>query len=300
MQSCLPATSTRSFTGSSRLDTPTDNAVSRRLKRPSITPASRNRHWACRDCAELHGNKWPDCCGFVVLPDPQCQWLITRHGEHGAEDHGSNLAPRAMVPPQICETQTEEGRVPGWLEVPAERRPAPQVVDSLVLLRRGCQLADVRRTFVSLIGCFAMHLWYWCRTCVEYFFKMPETCLWPVAFTIPLLTLLSFLFFKVRWRSLARAVRASQTSCPTWPSWPPLRKIIIRRSYLSYFIAIPRIFILCKITNEKPIHFNVIVTRSLIELNELMYFMRISIRLYFEIKLSWKWYYNRYSKSRSF
>ena len=30
--------------------------------------------------AEPHGHKWPDYCGFVVLPDPQCQWLITRHG----------------------------------------------------------------------------------------------------------------------------------------------------------------------------------------------------------------------------
>ena len=30
--------------------------------------------------AEPHGNKWPDCCGFVELSDPQCQWSITRHG----------------------------------------------------------------------------------------------------------------------------------------------------------------------------------------------------------------------------
>ena len=28
--------------------------------------------------AKPHGHKWP--CTFVVLPDPQCQWLATRHG----------------------------------------------------------------------------------------------------------------------------------------------------------------------------------------------------------------------------
>ena len=30
--------------------------------------------------AEPHGHKWPDCCSCVVLPDLQCQWLVTRHG----------------------------------------------------------------------------------------------------------------------------------------------------------------------------------------------------------------------------
>ena len=28
---------------------------------------------------EPHGNMWPECCGFVVLPESQNQWLIMRH-----------------------------------------------------------------------------------------------------------------------------------------------------------------------------------------------------------------------------
>ena len=46
-QSCLPATSTRPLSGSRPQ---TDNAVSLRLKRPSITPSSRGRHTACCHC----------------------------------------------------------------------------------------------------------------------------------------------------------------------------------------------------------------------------------------------------------
>ena len=29
---------------------------------------------------EHNGKKWPDCCGFVVLPESQSQWLKPRHG----------------------------------------------------------------------------------------------------------------------------------------------------------------------------------------------------------------------------
>ena len=29
---------------------------------------------------EPNGKGWPDCCGFVVLPEAQSQWLILRHG----------------------------------------------------------------------------------------------------------------------------------------------------------------------------------------------------------------------------
>ena len=29
---------------------------------------------------EANGKKWPDCCGFVVVPESQSQWLIVRHG----------------------------------------------------------------------------------------------------------------------------------------------------------------------------------------------------------------------------
>ena len=29
---------------------------------------------------EHNGKKWPDCCGFVVLPESQSQWLNPRHG----------------------------------------------------------------------------------------------------------------------------------------------------------------------------------------------------------------------------
>ena len=29
---------------------------------------------------EPSGGQWPECCGFVVLPESQNQWLIMRHG----------------------------------------------------------------------------------------------------------------------------------------------------------------------------------------------------------------------------
>ena len=40
------------------------------------------------------------------------------------------MALRAVAPLQICGTQTEEGRDPGRLEVPAEGCPVPLVVSS--------------------------------------------------------------------------------------------------------------------------------------------------------------------------
>ena len=61
---------------------------------------------------EPNGGKWPECCGFVVLPESQPQWLIVRHGSInvvpvaiGLKDHGPNLALRAVAPPQICGAQ---------------------------------------------------------------------------------------------------------------------------------------------------------------------------------------------------
>ena len=33
---------------------------------------------------ERLGGTWPDCCGFVVLADSQCHWLIMRHGSINA------------------------------------------------------------------------------------------------------------------------------------------------------------------------------------------------------------------------
>ena len=29
---------------------------------------------------EPNGGNWPDCCGFMVLPESQVQWLVLRHG----------------------------------------------------------------------------------------------------------------------------------------------------------------------------------------------------------------------------
>ena len=31
-----------------------------------------------RRCGELHG-EWPECCGFVILPESQSQWVIMKH-----------------------------------------------------------------------------------------------------------------------------------------------------------------------------------------------------------------------------
>ena len=47
------------------------------------------------------------------------------------EDHGPNLALRAMLPPQVCATQAQEGRVSGRLEIPAEVFAAHQINELL-------------------------------------------------------------------------------------------------------------------------------------------------------------------------
>ena len=31
---------------------------------------------------ESHGNRWPECCGFVLLPESQNQWFIMRRGSY--------------------------------------------------------------------------------------------------------------------------------------------------------------------------------------------------------------------------
>ena len=49
--------------------------------------------WGLSD--EPNGGRWPDCCGFLVPPESQTQWLILRHGsfyqccpgDHLAESH---------------------------------------------------------------------------------------------------------------------------------------------------------------------------------------------------------------------
>ena len=46
--------------------------------------------------SEPQGHKWPDCCGFMVLPESQSQWLILRHGSIN------------VVPPDIGLRATEK------------------------------------------------------------------------------------------------------------------------------------------------------------------------------------------------
>ena len=59
---------------------------------------------------EPHGCTLPECCGFVMLPESQNQWLIMRNRSihprrpcgHWVEDHGPNMALRAMATPRGC------------------------------------------------------------------------------------------------------------------------------------------------------------------------------------------------------
>ena len=55
-----------------------------RWKPPSAIPTFRGLPVALPHCgvraAKPNGKKWPDCCGFVVLPESQSQWLILRRG----------------------------------------------------------------------------------------------------------------------------------------------------------------------------------------------------------------------------
>ena len=36
--------------------------------------------WIVEHATDPNGKKWPDCCGFMVLPESQAQWLILRNG----------------------------------------------------------------------------------------------------------------------------------------------------------------------------------------------------------------------------
>ena len=60
------------------------NVRSLRWKPPSATPTFHGLLLVSLGCGvpggELHGHEWPDCCGFMVLPESQSQWLILRHG----------------------------------------------------------------------------------------------------------------------------------------------------------------------------------------------------------------------------
>ena len=42
---------------------------------------------------EPHGNQWPECCGFVMLPESQIQWLIMRHGSFDVKPAAIGLKP---------------------------------------------------------------------------------------------------------------------------------------------------------------------------------------------------------------
>ena len=49
-----------------------------------------------------------------------------RPGGHWIEDHGPNLALRAMGPPQVCGPQAQDGRIADRLEISAEVLAAHQ------------------------------------------------------------------------------------------------------------------------------------------------------------------------------
>ena len=42
---------------------------------------------------EHHGNKWSECCGFVMLPETQNQWLVMRHGSFNVVPASIGLKP---------------------------------------------------------------------------------------------------------------------------------------------------------------------------------------------------------------
>ena len=59
-----------------------------------------------------NGGKWSDCCGFLVLPGSQTQWLIVRHGSIkvvpaaiGQRATDQNWHSRTVAPSQVCGAQ---------------------------------------------------------------------------------------------------------------------------------------------------------------------------------------------------
>ena len=69
---------------------------------------------------ELHGGTWPDCCGCVVLPELQGQWLVMRPGNTGLRTTDQTWHYERFLHPKKRGTQTEEGRLSRRLEVLAE------------------------------------------------------------------------------------------------------------------------------------------------------------------------------------
>ena len=76
---------------------------------------------------EPNGQKWPDCCGFMVLSESQNQGLFTPWlhqcclGGHRAESHRPHLALRAVAPSQVRGAQAQARFIPCGLKVAAER-----------------------------------------------------------------------------------------------------------------------------------------------------------------------------------
>ena len=68
---------------------------------------------------EPHGKVWPECCGFVILPDSQNQCLITRHDSFNVKPAAIGLKPtdqtwhhEQWLHLKVCWPHTQKGRFP--------------------------------------------------------------------------------------------------------------------------------------------------------------------------------------------
>ena len=62
---------------------------------------------------EPHGNKWPECGGFVLLHETQNQWLVMRHGSFNVVPASIGLKSMAQqAVPRIRWPQAKKGYVP--------------------------------------------------------------------------------------------------------------------------------------------------------------------------------------------
>ena len=73
--------------------------------------------------AEHHGDKWTECCGFVVLPGSQRDWLILKHGSFDIEPAELGFKTTDQTwhhePPHA-----QTGRAPDRLKLPTTRQSA--------------------------------------------------------------------------------------------------------------------------------------------------------------------------------
>ena len=104
-----------------------------------------------------HGGAWTGCCGFVVLPEPQSQWLVVRHGSINVVPASIGVRTKWLLFCSFCVNRT-------WREYSRHWTRTHKTVMVLSLLDRYWQHVSkmVITRIASMNFLFSSHL-----TCME-------------------------------------------------------------------------------------------------------------------------------------